>query len=232
MINNSIIPVWAGVCVKLLQGPLYKTNNDSTWNTLTSWTNDIQKYFATIGLVLFVDQSDGYAFLKQADDENIENGNSIAEEITNDEALSSLPHLIRRSPLSPEVSLLCVILREALDQFDISQNQSSMCILKESDIKDRLSVFIKEKSDQVKYYKNLDGYLNQLVTLTFLRELNSQNQNANSIQNLDREFEVRRIIRAKINVSFMEEFKCKLQEANGTQNEQNETTENNEEYNE
>jgi len=217
MTNNSSIPAWASICVKLLQGPIYKDYSTTTWNTLTSWTSDIQNYFATIGLVVYVDQSDGYAFLKQADDDSIDSGNSTEDEITQDTISSDLPHLIRKIPLTPEVSLLCVLLREALDQFDTSQNQSSICVLKESDIKERLSVFIKEKADQIKYYKNLDIYLNQLISLSFLKELNLQTQKATSSQNVDREFEVRRIIRAKINVDFIEEFKRKLQEANGTQ---------------
>ncbi|NLC92640.1 MAG: DUF4194 domain-containing protein [Treponema sp.] len=217
MTNNSSNPVWASICVKLLQGPIYKDYSATTWNTLTSWTSDIQNYFATIGLVVYVDQSDGYAFLKQADDDSIDSGNSTEDEMAQDTMPSDLPHLIRKIPLTPEVSLLCVLLREALDQFDTSQNQSSICVLKESDIKERLSVFIKEKSDQIKYYKNLDNYLSQLVNLSFLRELNLQTQKATSLQNIDREFEVRRIIRAKINIDFMEEFKRKLQEANGTQ---------------
>ena len=44
ILNKS--PVWAAVCVKLLQGPLYRTGNaDSTWATLKAWQSEIDRYF-------------------------------------------------------------------------------------------------------------------------------------------------------------------------------------------
>lgn len=221
MNQSSHIPEWAGICVRLLQGPIYKTGSDNAvWNTLTAWTGDISRYFSTIGLTVFVDQSDGYAFLKQADDESSDLPDSAGVSLPQqDDIQGSLPHLIRRHPLTPEVSLLCVLLREALDQFDTSQNQSSMLVLKESEIKERLAVFIREKTDQIKYYNKLDMYLNQLVNLTFLCELNNNTTSSAGDTPgaaVDREFEVRRIIRAKINVGFLTEFKRKLQELNGS----------------
>lgn len=207
MSDSTVVPVWAPVCIKLLQGPVYRTGaGDATWNTLTAWSSAIGDYFAQIGLTVFVEQGDGYAFLKQRGED---------DEVTDAaEPASNLPHLIKKYALTPEVSLLCVLLREALDQFDTSQNQSAVLVLKESGIKERLAVFIKEKNDQVKYFNKLDTYLNQLVNLSFLRELNA-GQSASSNQE-DREFEVRRIIRAKIDVEFLTEFKRKLQELNGT----------------
>ncbi|HAH63585.1 MAG TPA: hypothetical protein DCL73_15985 [Treponema sp.] len=210
MSDSTAVPVWAPVCIKLLQGPLYKTGaDDATWNMLTAWTSAVSGYFAQIGLTVFVDQGDGYAFLKQSD-ENDEVPDAA-------ESPANLPRLIKKYALTPEVSLLCVLLREALDQFDTSQNQSAMLVLRESEIKERIAVFIKEKNDQVKYFNKLDTYLNQLVNLSFLRELNTPAgaQSVSSNQE-DREFEVRRIIRAKINVEFLAEFKRKLQELNGT----------------
>ena len=210
MSTSTVVPVWAPVCIKLLQGPVYRSGvADAVWNTLTEWTSAIGDYFAQIGLIVYVDQSDGYAFLKQSDDSG-----EVSDAA---EGGADLPHLIRKLPLTPEVSLLCVLLREALDQFDTSQNQSAMLVMKESEIKERLSVFIKEKNDQVKYFNKLDAYLNQLVNLSFLRELNTTPGTRSASANQeDREFEVRRIIRAKINVEFLSGFKQKLQELNGT----------------
>ena len=188
MIENQQ-PIWANVCVKLLQGPLYRTNaNDKNWNTLTAYESKIQEYFYTIGLHVVIEKSDGYAFLSQ-----------LADEDSND----SLPHLIKKIPLTPEISLLCVLLREALDSFDSSQSDSSVLVLSENEIKDMLSVFLKEKTDQTKFYSKLDGYLMQLVNLSFLRELNKDDTFVKSnTAILEREFEVRRIIRAKIDTEF------------------------------
>ena len=64
MIQNQKSPVWASVCVKLLQGPLYRqSNNDPAWSLLCAWQGEIDRYFGVIGLHVFVDQADGYAFL-------------------------------------------------------------------------------------------------------------------------------------------------------------------------
>lgn len=192
-------PEWAAVCVKLLQGPLYRTGNgDATWALLDAWQGEISKYFDVIGVKVVIENADGYAYLAQKEGSN-------------------LPKLIKEYPLSPEISFLCVILREALDQFDSSQNVSSMLVMKESEIRDRIATFFPEssKSDQTKMYRKLDEYLNRLSELSFIREINpenaaSQNQNLDSPR--DREFEVRRILRSKVNAEFLEEFKKRLEE--------------------
>ncbi len=87
-----------------------------------------------------------------------------------------------------------------------------MLVLKESEIKDRLVTFMPEKSDQTKVYNKMDEYLNRLVDLTFLREL-KRDDDKNEVK-YDREFEVRRIIRGKVNAEFLEEFKKRLEEVN------------------
>lgn len=186
----------AAVCVKLLQGPLYRLGpNDQTWALLEMWQGEISKYFAVIGVKVVIENADGYAYLAQKE--------------------TNLPKLIKEYPLSPEISFLCVILREALDQFDSSENVSSMLVMKESEIRDRIATFFpdSEKSDQTKMYRKLDEYLNRLVELSFIREINAESsQNLNVNENHEREFEIRRIIRSKVNAEFLEEFKNRLTE--------------------
>lgn len=190
MINNSTkSPVWASVCVKLLQGPVYRTSNsDPTWALLNAWQSDIDRYFFQIGLHVFVDNADGYAFLEQRE---------MGEEE------ESLPKLITERPLTVQDSLLCVLFREALDQFDTSQNQSENLFLTTSEIKDRLDTFFPEKKDQTKVFRRLDESLNRLKDLSFIREVESANS-------FDRTFEIRRIIKAKINAEFIMSFRDKL----------------------
>ena len=182
-------PVWASVCIKLLQGPVYRSSNsDQIWALLQAWQSEIDRYFAVIGLHVFVDNADGYAFLEQ-------------RECGEEEA--ALPKLITERPLTIQDSLLCVLFREALDQFDTSQNQSSNLLLTTSEIKDRLDTFFPEKKDQTKVYRRLDESLNRLRDLSFIREIESSNS-------FDRTFEIRRIIKAKINADFISDFRNKL----------------------
>jgi hypothetical protein len=208
--SEQKISVWAPVCIKLLQGPVYY--GDSIWNLLSAWKSDIQNYFSVIGISVVISDEDGYAFLSQDDD--------ASSEADSESVL--VPRLVKKYPLSPEVSLLCVLLREELDTFDASGNQSAVLKLKESEIKERLSVFIKDKNDQIKYYSRLDYYLNQLVTLTFLRDVSGEKVTVPG----EREFEVRRIIRAKINPEFLQQFRDKLREQNGTAQNENGVNEN------
>ena len=189
MIQNQKSPVWASVCVKLLQGPLYRqSNNDPTWALLTAWQGEIDRYFGVIGLHVFVDQADGYAFLEQ-------------RELLEEE--EAIPKLITERPLTVQDSLLCVLFREALDQFDTSQNQSENLLLTTSDIKDRLDTFFPEKKDQTRVFRRLDESLNRLRDLSFIREIESSNT-------FDRTFEIRRIIKAKIDADFITAFRDKL----------------------
>ncbi len=189
--NISKSPVWATVCIKLLQSPIYRMDsNDAIWSLLQTWQSDIDRYFYTIGLHVFVDFADGYAFLEQRD---------MGEEE------DSLPKLIIERPLTIQDSLLCVLFREALDQFDTSQNQSVNLVMTRSEIKDRLDTFFAEKKDQTKVFKRLDESLNRLKELTFIKEIETS-----SSSQIDRTFEIRRILKAKVNAEFISEFREKL----------------------
>ncbi|UTC67305.1 MULTISPECIES: DUF4194 domain-containing protein [unclassified Treponema] len=192
--------VWAAPCIKLLQGPLYENEGDSdSWRLLIQYQGEITSFFDQIGISVFIEPAEGYAFLEQKEDE---------------EGAPESVRLIRRYPLSFEMSILCVLLREALEQFDISQNDSSILVLPESEIRSMLSVYFKEKTDQTKLYNELTKYLNQAVDLGFLKELH-QDQNGRIGDDLiDRKFEVRRILRAKITTEFLSEFKKRLENYN------------------
>ena len=192
--------VWAAPCIKLLQGPLYENEGDSeAWRLLIQYQREISYFFGQIGISVSIEPAESYAFLEQK-----ENEKSETESV----------RLIRRYPLSFEMSLLCVLLREALEQFDISQNDSSILVLPESEIRSMLSVYFKEKTDQTKLYNELTKYLNQAVDLGFLKELNQEQSGTIGDGIIDRKFEVRRILRAKIKTEFLSEFKKRLENYN------------------
>lgn len=202
MNTGKTFPEWAPVCIKLLQGVIYRTSiTDATWNLLEMWQSEIQKYFETIGVTVFIEKNDGYAFLKQIDESEYA------------DSAVKLPKLIQTRPMTVELSLICVVLREALDQFDVSEDSSSMLVLTQADIRDRLSTFLPDSSDQTKVYRKLDEYMNRIEELGFVKRIEKENfthENAD-----EKEYEIRRIIRAKIDLDFMTEFKKKLEEQNG-----------------
>lgn len=200
--NDSKTSAWAAVCVKLLQGPIYKNENALMWKTLETYRSNIEDWFSAIALKVVMDEADGFAFLSQ--------------QAQDDDTDEKIPRLVREYPLSVELSFLCVILREALDLFDASQSQSLALVMKASEIQDRISSFIPESFDQTKIIRDMDSSLNKLVELTFLKEINPEKNS--QAETHDREFEVRRIIRAKIDADFIADFKAKLSDLTNYQN--------------
>ena len=187
---------WATVCIKLLQGAIYENEEPDTWKLLQQYQREIAAYFDQIGISLFIEPAEGYAFLEQKESE---------------EGDSKSVRLIRHYPLSFELSLLCVLLREALEQFDVSQNTSSILVLKASEIRGMLSIYFKEKTDQTKLYKELNRYLNQAAEIGFLKDLTPKDGSGKETSDVDHAYEVRRIVRAKVNIDFLAEFKDRLQ---------------------
>ena len=85
---------WSRAAVKLLQGPVYSDGDRKTWNLILRFKNDLDKYFAVIGLHVVLEEDDGYAFLQQIKDA-IEKGMEYE-----DDDLDTIPRLIRKAPLS------------------------------------------------------------------------------------------------------------------------------------
>lgn len=189
---------WADTCIKLLQGPIYHENvNEKVWNNLMIWQQKIAEYFSVLGLQLIIDPADGYAFL--------------AQDETESESGQQLSRLIRKVPLSFETSLLCVLLREALENFDSSQIESPTLIMTAGEIRELLTAFYKNHADETKLYRELELHLSRVEDLGFLKQLPLRENQAEA------EYEVRRIIRAKIDMEFITEFKEKMEIYDGTE---------------
>jgi Domain of unknown function (DUF4194) len=181
---------FAPLALKLLQGVIY-SDDVKTWNDLHHQEFKLKKYFAQIGLVFKFDQTEGYAYLSQPYDEKEK---------------TPLPRLIRREPLSYEVTLLLVVLRELLDDFDAEIPVATRkCFVTHGQLKLRIQNFFKEKANQSKLLKDLDGYIAKVVKLGFLRKQSESETTSDPTQ-----YELKRIIRAKMTVEDLEFIKNKL----------------------
>lgn len=193
--SDSNLKPWSQVCIKLLQGPLFRQNvNDKLWEKLEMYESDIQAFFAILGVSVAIDKADGFAFLQQ---------NDLNEEDDN------VSRLIRQIPLNEEQSFLCILLRDELNKFDNpnnSQNKSSVLILRESELYEQFAMFYTSKTDQITARANFKKNLNRLCELGLLKEQNPDDMEKES------EYEVRRYVRAKIDSEFCEEFMRKLKE--------------------
>jgi len=112
-----------------------------------------------------------------------------------------LPRLTRRIPLSKPVSLLCVLLREQLLLFETSNLESVTCVLTREQIYELVQPMLPERTNELSLLRKVDAWIEQVVELGFLKKRPLLGQNY---------FEVRRILKAKINAEKLEELKERL----------------------
>ena len=201
---------FSSVLIKLLQG-FVVSDEKKYWESLLTYQEAIREYFSALGLQLHLNTDDGYAFLKQGrlaqsqagmSERVVEEGDAVEgeEKLSKEDSIAQMPTLVRRIPLSFEVSLLCVLLREALEQFDSKVNDNHRLVLHRIDIYDLLKLFYEEKTDETKQVKRFDALINRMVELGFLKELKG-NQHS---------FEVRRIIKAQFDAEKLVEIKARM----------------------
>lgn len=184
------IPKYAPLLIKLLQGIIYD-DEKTVWNDILAFQYQIRSHFAIMGIELILNEQEGFAYLSQPD--HVE-GEAI-----------QVPRLVRRMPISYEVTLLCVVLREALEEFDIKNTDARKLFLTSKDIKDRIELFFGERTDKVKLLERLDAYINTTVSLGFLKEIDVRSHDAQN-----KTYEVRRVLKSKINNEKLEEIRAKM----------------------
>ncbi len=176
---------YASVILKLLQGVVY--SDDPHWDRLQSYFSPIKEYFGKIGLEVRNYEADGFAYLEQP-------------ELDPEDKSEPLPRLTARHRLGFKVTVLCVLLREALRQFDGS-DQAGRLVLNIENIRDLLQPYLPEQNNEEKFRREVDALVNQVKELGFLKELSGPEQN----------YEIRSIIKAKIDTETLALLKQKLE---------------------
>lgn len=177
----------APVLIHLLKKVLYQDRDESLFADLLRLQGQVREYFQTIGLELFIDESEGYAFLRQA-----------AQDEDNPDAL---PRLVQRRSLPYRLSLLIVLLRKRMLELDVSGAETRL-ILSRKEIQDMVRTFLPESNDQARQDDEVTGDINKLLDYGFLRRLKGD----------DTRLEVRRILKAVVDADWIDDFENKLQE--------------------
>jgi len=172
--------------VKLLKGVVERNSN--VWEDVILYQNEIQEYISQVGLELILKKDDGFAFVKQFEDSE---GKTLG--------------MVTRRQIGFETSIVLMVLRQTLEEFDSNPTQlAKEKFITDSEIKDELELFLQEGYNKLKFQKDLDNYIKKAAELGYLKEI-SKNEN-------DTKYQIHRIIKEKITLDILQDFKSKLQE--------------------
>jgi hypothetical protein len=171
--------------IALLKGIVYNHQRD-IWEKLIRFEPDIKKYFHSIGLELFLDKSEGYAFLRHKDRE---------------EDNSPLPRLAEKRQLNFLTSLICIVLRKYLLEHD-AQGGAVRSIITEQEIINRTKIFLPVLNDEAKQQEKIVSTINRVIEIGFLRKLEDQGKN----------YEIHRIIKGFVTADVIDDTLKRLQE--------------------
>ena len=178
----------SSVVVPLLKGVLYRKDNPGLWDSLLHLQASVRDYVAILGLELMFDEAEGYAFLRSRQSED-------------EDGQSAIPRLVARRQLSYPVSLLLALLRKKLAEFDAGGGDTRL-ILSRDEVVELIRIFLPAGSNEVKLIDQVDGTLNKIAELGFIRRLRGQGQM----------IEVRRIIKAFVDAQWLADFDERLAE--------------------
>lgn len=194
--NNNFIPPpadWSPVAVRLLQGVVYHDDNLDLWEQLLENVSPVTEYFGKLGLLLVVDEPDAMAYLRQLDE----------EEIPPD--FAAVPRLFRRTPLGYDATLLCVLLRDELRQYEEEDVQNERCVIAQSDLLALWEAFFPDQTDSIRLNRSLTAALRKMEELKFVRQFEKDPPS----------WEIRRIIKARLPLSDLERLRLSLVAAVG-----------------
>jgi Domain of unknown function (DUF4194) len=176
---------YAPAILKLLKGVIY--SDDPHWDRLQSYITPVKEHFSKIGLQVRNYESEGFAYLEQPNPDP-------------EDRSEPLPRLIDRHKLSFKATVFCVLLREQLRQFDTS-DATGRLVLSIEKIRDLLEPYLIKGNNEDRFRREVNGLVTQSEELGFLKRLSGQDEN----------YEVRSILKAKIDADTIELLKQKLE---------------------
>src|SRR5690606_35640130 len=102
-LEQNITP-YSKAIVRLLKSPVERTS--TIWDDIINYQTEIQEYINQIGLELIVKKDEGFAFVRQFEDGE---GNTLG--------------LITRRQIGFETSIVLIVLRQSLEEFDSNPTQ-------------------------------------------------------------------------------------------------------------
>jgi hypothetical protein len=187
---------FAALAIRLMQGVIYD-DEARLWTDLTKVHEvPLRRYFGQIGVQLVVNQMEGFAFLRQASDTG-----------STDEEVTALPRLMRKRNLTIDQSILCVLLRERIEDHTMLDTASREPILSITEIYKLVDVFFKERNTQQRFLKDVKKTVEDLRAMGFLEMIGAQTAEARVE---GERYRIKRIIKAFIDTDELYELSQKL----------------------
>lgn len=175
----------ATAIIDLMRGVVYRESDEDSWTTLDRHGAAVRDHFSTLGVEVVVDDTEGYAFLRTLEDDSDD----------------PLPRLVRRRALTYNVSLLLVLLRKRLVEFETSGSEGKL-VLSRDQIVEMLRVFLPDSTNDARVVDRVDATIKQVTDLGFLRALRGERD----------QWEVRRILKAYVDAQTLSDYAGKLEE--------------------
>jgi hypothetical protein len=197
------------VLAKLATGPLYQTESQH-WGILLDDLARIRMHYADMGLDVVVDESGGYAYLRQAQETTPQ---PLAADGNDGDwtggGLAPLPRILRRTPLNYHQTLFLVLLRERLLRHEQLPDIVDPLYLEFGDIAEMLRPYYPETADNKSHDKRVHALLRRFDELNLIRPV----KNRDSLL-----YHVEPIIKARLPAEEIDEIRKRIAEEPDTAN--------------
>lgn len=174
----------ATAIISLMRGVVYREKDEHAWTALERYRAAVSDHFAEIGINVVIDTLEGYAYLRTR---NVTEGEE------------PLPRLIRRRSLTYHASLLAVLLRKRLAEFEAAESEGRLVLTTEA-IVELLTVFARDSTNQARIVDGATRAIGQLRDMGFVQELRGQSDL----------WEVKRVLKAYVDAETMGDFAALL----------------------
>ena len=171
------------VIVRLLNGPIYQEDMD-LWGRLGAEWDKIKSHFFEMGMEVARDDSAGYAYIRQCEEESAE-----GEEGWEDEAVAPLPRVLRRTRLSYHQDYLHGSSEGGVDALRAEPGGGDHLYRSALDLREIMVPYYPELHDEKKVHRQISSLVSKFEEWGILKKVRDRE---------DGLYRVERIIKAKL----------------------------------
>jgi hypothetical protein len=187
--EKQLVLPFTPVLIKLLKGPVEYLEK-TAWEQLLTYQTELTLFLQQLGLKLILEKEDGYAFLEQT---------KLDEE-------DNVIGWVRRISIGYEESILLVLLRDMMSEFEVGEASTRELVKKRREIKEYAELFFKENASRVKFIRDLDRLIDKAEEMDILERVEN-----NDLPD-EQKFRIKKVIKARVDNEILETFKQQLSE--------------------